>query len=80
VKKTRRQRQQARPPSPGYSTDSNYGTADVSHKPFPRSQRRKQVTDSKLKKKGDNSNKEDNSATSDYISHPGLDGKSYYMI
>ncbi|XP_052804900.1 roundabout homolog 2-like isoform X2 [Mya arenaria] len=56
VKKTRRQRQQARPPSPGYSTDSNYGTADIPHKPFPRSHRRKQLVETnKLRRKDDNS-------------------------
>ncbi|XP_053408441.1 roundabout homolog 2-like isoform X2 [Mercenaria mercenaria] len=64
-KKAKRHHRQARPISPGYSTDSNYGTADIPHKPYPKSQRRKQLVEhGKLRKKGDNSSsKEDSSNT-----------------
>lgn len=56
AKKTRRHRQQARPPSPGYSTDSNYGTVDIPRNPYPKSQRRRQIEkNGKLRRKGDNS-------------------------
>ncbi|KAH3826088.1 hypothetical protein DPMN_127980 [Dreissena polymorpha] len=47
---------QARPPSPGYSTDSNYGTVDIPRNPYPKSQRRRQIEkNGKLRRKGDNS-------------------------
>lgn len=63
-KKTRRQHRQARPVSPGYSTDSNYGTADIPHRPYPKSQRRKQLADQgKLRKKEDNSSNKDSDNT-----------------
>ena len=56
AKKARRHHRPVRAPSPGYSTDSNYGTADIPKKPYPKSQRRKQMTDhAKSRKKGDNS-------------------------
>ncbi|XP_052804890.1 roundabout homolog 2-like isoform X3 [Mya arenaria] len=42
-KKERRQRRPARPISPGYSTDSNYGSIDVIRKPYPKSQRKQQL-------------------------------------
>ncbi|KAK3587010.1 hypothetical protein CHS0354_016990 [Potamilus streckersoni] len=42
-KKERRQRRPARPISPGYSTDSNYGSIDIVHRPYPKSQRKKQL-------------------------------------
>lgn len=45
VKKTRPPHRQARAPSPSYSTDSNYGSADRVRKPYPKSQRRKQMSD-----------------------------------
>lgn len=58
-KKLRKHHRAPRPPSPGYSTDSNYGTADIPKKPYPKSQRRKQMTEhSKHKKKSDNSSDE----------------------
>ncbi|XP_060573508.1 roundabout homolog 1-like isoform X3 [Ruditapes philippinarum] len=42
-KKERRARKQARPVSPGYSTDSNYGSIDMVRKPYPKSQRKQQL-------------------------------------
>ncbi|XP_053372877.1 roundabout homolog 1-like [Mercenaria mercenaria] len=42
-KKERRPRRQARPISPGYSTDSNYGSIDMIRKPYPKSQRKQQL-------------------------------------
>ncbi|KAL4228715.1 Leucine rich repeat C-terminal domain [Mactra antiquata] len=61
--KNKKRQRHVRPPSPGYSTDSNYGTADIPHKPYPKSLRKKQLAEQgKLKKKGDyQSNKGDNS-------------------
>lgn len=41
--KERRARRQARPVSPGYSTDSNYGSIDVVRKPYPKSARKQQL-------------------------------------
>ena len=41
--KERRHRRPARPVSPGYSTDSNYGSIDVVHRPYPKSDRKKQL-------------------------------------
>ena len=41
--KERRHRRPARPVSPGYSTDSNYGSIDMVHKPYPKSERKKQL-------------------------------------
>ena len=50
AEKERRQRRQARPISPGYSTDSNYGSIDIVHKPYPKSQRKRQLIEqSKIK-------------------------------
>ena len=46
AKKSRNPHRQARVPSPSYSTDSNYGSADRVRKPYPKSQRRrKQMSD-----------------------------------
>ena len=42
AKKSRIPHKQARAPSPSYSTDSNYGSADRVRKPYPKSNRRKQ--------------------------------------
>jgi len=43
TEKERRPRRSARPVSPGYSTDSNYGTIDMVRKPYPKSQRKQQL-------------------------------------
>ena len=43
AEKERRHRRPARPVSPGYSTDSNYGSIDIVHKPYPKSERKKQL-------------------------------------
>lgn len=45
TEKERRLRRPARPVSPGYSTDSNYGTIDLVRKPYPKSQRKQQLLD-----------------------------------
>lgn len=52
-KKDRKHRRQARPVSPGYSTDSNYGSIDVVRRPFPKSERKRMLQDQGRPRRGD---------------------------
>ena len=43
VRKPAKHRERAKRPTSPYSTDSNYSTVQVPHKPYPKSERKKQL-------------------------------------
>jgi L-asparaginase/Glu-tRNA(Gln) amidotransferase subunit D len=51
VKKPAKHRQRAKRPTSPYSTDSNYSSVHVPHKPYPKSQRKRQIQEPQMSRK-----------------------------